>query len=360
MKKILIYFNSMNAAGGIERVIATLANKLSAEFDITILVRDEPTSFYKLNDKVKIDTVNIPVVLNMDSQVSRIFTIIKSIYTISKKLGNYLTIQHFDYYYLAYPLNVLEFYLAKGDFNRLIISEHGARINYNTVYRLIKKLLYRKSRKYVIPTITDTQSYIKENLPAINLPHFKSELSYQLAKKQRKVVLNIGRFTADKQQLLLLKIWKNVISEKKYDDWTLHIVGSGELQNEINNFIAENDLNKYVKLLHPQINVEAFYLEAAIFALTSASEGYGMVLLEAISFGLPCVSFDCPSGPRDIIKEEFNGYLIDPKDEGMFIARLKGLMNDKELIDTMGANAYHSSANWSDEVIFEKWRNILN
>jgi glycosyltransferase involved in cell wall biosynthesis len=361
MKRILFFVNSMQPSGGIERVIATLVNRLSNDYEITILVKDQPCSFYKLNNSIKIDTINNELVFNMDSRISRIFTTVATIFSTGKLLRRYFEQNKFDYYYLTHPVSVLEFHFTKVDFNNVIISEHAARVHYNFVYRFMKKMLYKNCRAYVVPTKADSVAYKQEdNFPAVNIPHFRSDIPYSFSEKQKNVVLNIGRFTSDKQQLILLYIWNEIILENNLADWTLHIVGSGELADEMYNFVKVNNLEQKVLFLPPIHNIEEYYSNASIFALTSKSEGFGMVLLEAISFGLPCVSFNCPSGPQDIIKNGINGYLVELNNRNEFKLRLTALIKNKELMNEMGVNAHLSAIEWADSAILAKWYQILN
>ncbi|SHN13298.1 glycosyltransferase family 4 protein [Mucilaginibacter sp. OK098] len=360
MKRVVFFVNSMQPSGGIERVIATLANKLSVKFEITILVKDDAKSFYSLNKSIKIDSINNILHLNMHNKLSRIFNVLKTIFSTSKSLQNYFEKNNFDYYYVTHPLSVLEFYVAKINPQKVIISEHASKEHYNIIYRVIKKLLYKRCHVYVVPTIADTLSYKEDGIPAVTIPHFRSELPYVNANKKNRIVLNIGRFTSDKQQRVLLNVWKKIISNKEYSEWKLFIIGSGELEAELYTFVSENNLQDTVKFFPPTSNIEEYYLKASIFALTSRSEGYGMVLLEAISFGLPCVSFDCPSGPKDIIQDKFNGYLVSLGREKEFELRLTELMYDGRLQQEIGLNAYNSSQAWSEEIIFNKWLEILN
>ena len=115
----------------------------------------------------------------MNNKFSRFFTAIKSVFQNTIALRKYLKNNNFDYYYLAHPLNVLEYHFANGikNFNT-IITEHGSPNAYNVVYKQIKNWLYVKAKIYVIPTKTDTYFYKSFNLPVQYLPHFKSDLNY--------------------------------------------------------------------------------------------------------------------------------------------------------------------------------------
>lgn len=361
MKSLLFYFNSLQPSGGIERVIVTLANKLCNKYEITILVKDEPTSFYTLDKRVKVLSLGNRLNFNMNSQISRVFTAINSLYKNTKSLKHFLSKNSFDYYYLAHPLNVLEFHLAQGVNNTdTIITEHGASDAYNLIYKKIKQWLYPKAKVYVVPTTTDTLFYQSLKFPAQYLPHFKSDLHYEKAAQNENIALSIGRFTDVKQQLILLQIWNSLVNLKQIKNWRLILVGSGELNTQFEEYINANNLQDFVFLKPPQQDIAFYYKRASLFLLTSKTEGFGMVLLEAISFGLPCISFDCPSGPRDIIKNNENGYLIEQNDTIAFEQALVKLLTDPTLRKEMGEKALEISSNWNDKKLLEKWVTILN
>lgn len=360
MKSILFYFNSLQPSGGIERVIVTLANKMCDQYNITILVKDEPKSFYKLDKRVQMISLDNELNFNMNNQLSRVFSAIDSVLKNSKTLKLYLRQNTFDYYYLAHPLNVLEFHLSRGVNKKdTIITEHGAPTAYNFAYKKIKLWLYPKAKIYVVPTTTDTLYYKKLKLPAQYLPHFKSDLLYEKATLKENIALNIGRFTDVKQQIVLLKIWNSLVNFKQMKSWKLFLVGTGELKAQFEEFIKTNNLQEYVFLMPPQQDVAFYYKNASLFLLSSKTEGFGMVLLEAISFGLPCISFDCPSGPRDIIKNNENGFLIPSNDEGALEKSIINFMTNSSLKNKMSKKSLEISNNWNDEKLIEQWNVIL-
>lgn len=361
MKSLLFYFNSLQPSGGIERVITTLANKFATDFNITIVVKDQAKSYYELDKRVKILCLENELNFNMKSKINRFFSAINSIFFNTVALRKLLKKNSFDYYYLAHPLNVLEFHLARGVRNSdTIITEHGAPNAYNIFYKKIKRWLYPKAKKYIVPTTTDTEYYRSINLPAIYLPHFRSIMPYEKAKLNDNIALTIGRYTDVKQQIALLRVWNIIVNKRNIRNWKLNIVGEGELFQEFQYYINTNKLNDYVQLLPPRKDVDFYYKQASLFLLTSKSEGFGMVLLEAISFGLPCISYDCPSGPRDIITNNKNGYLIKINDELALEQAILIIVNNPEVKIKMGSESFSMSQNWNDSKLLKQWFSILN
>jgi glycosyltransferase involved in cell wall biosynthesis len=296
----------------------------------------------------------------MNNKMSRIFTAFKSVYINSKSIKTFLQNNKYDYYYLAHPLNVLEFYLSRGIRNNdTIITEHGAQNAYNIIYKNVKKWLYPRAKIYIVPTTSDTLFYNNLKLPAKYLPHFKSVLPYVKASLEENIALNIGRFTDVKQQIILLKIWNRLVNQKNIKNWKLYIVGSGELKSNFEEYITKHYLHDYVFIFPPDNDISKFYKQASLVLLTSKSEGFGMVLLEAISFGLPCISFNCPSGPRDIIKNNENGYLIEENNIEDLEKHIIKFISNPELKIQMGKESLLLSKNWDDDILLKEWLEIL-
>lgn len=359
MKKILFYFNSMTPAGGIERVISTLANHFSGFMEVTILVKDSAYSHYLLSPNIKLISLDTSLNLDMNNKLKRVGQAGVNLLQSTAKLKDFLASNQFDLFYLAHPLNVLEFHLANGIDKRVIITEHGGINAYNWVYKQIKKWLYPKARCYVVPTTSDAKAYLEMGFPVVYIPHFKSSLNYSRSDLSNKVVLSIGRMTEAKRQWIMIDLWDKIVNRNHVKDWELHLVGNGNLYGQLSKKIVTLGLQKYVKILPPIQDVEKYYKSSSIFMLTSDSEGYGMVLLEAISFGLPCISYDCPSGPRDIVENEINGYLIPMDDFNELENAILSLLTDSEKLHKFANGAYSTSLKWNDETVLDKWKKIL-
>lgn len=360
MQKVLFYLDSMRPAGGIERVVATLTKKLAKYYKITILVKDQPESFYELSSEVVLDGLHLENKRDKNHKLIRGFQVVRNAVFTAGALKKYLKDKEgFDYYYVTTPVGLIEILSSGVNKNKIIISEHGAEDNYNSAYKLLKKLFYKKCHKYVVPTTHDSKSYQKKGFPVIHIPHFKPDMDYEKGRLNNKIVLNIGRFTADKQQLALIKIWHQLIVENTLPaDWTLRVVGQGELKSELLAYVSENKLHS-VQILEARSDINEEYKKASIFALTSRSEGFGMVLLEAISFGVPVIAYDCNAGPRDIVTSGYNGWLIPLNHHDEYKNKLLSLMTNFHELQCFGDNAYTSSSGWSDDKILNSWSNVF-
>lgn len=199
------------------------------------------------------------------------------------------------------------------------------------------------------------------------IPNFLPELpdSSKLANPSTKVVLSVGRLSGEKGFDRLLDIWAMVQDRAKDSNrlaqWQLHIVGSGDLQSELESKIAQKGLETSVRLVGFRQDMERVYLGASMYAMCSYFEGFGMALAEACSYGLAGIAFDIAAGPSDIIKQGKSGYLIEDGDKESFATRLCELMSDETKRAEFGANARELIAqNFSKQAVMPQWQGLFS
>ena len=157
-----------------------------------------------------------------------------------------------------------------------------------------------------------------------------------------------------------LKRAETATHKKDLESWQLIIVGSGVLQEQIESKIKEKNLQDTIILKPFTKDIESEYLNASIYAMTSHFEGFGMVLVEASSYALPCVAFDIAAGPSDIIESHTSGYLIEDNDLQDYADKLFMLMSDKQKRESMGLQAKQKvSIAFSKEAVMKLWQDII-
>jgi glycosyltransferase involved in cell wall biosynthesis len=361
MKKrvIVIYLAGMNPSGGKERVVSNLLKEWHEIYDVILITKDSGNSFYEIPSDIKRISLNTPFLSSMkNNRFVRIVSTCLNIFISIFKLRRVLSNLHFDYIYVTTPLNALEtYYSIKNAKERLVISEHASIDAYNRIYTWMKRHIYPKSYCISVPNSTDTKFYKTWGCNAIYIPHLVTFKSINKNKLDSKIVLNVGRLTADKQQQKLIEIWSKL---KCKGAWKLWIVGDGEEHDKLSFLIDELGIHDSVELIPARKDIQSVYQQASVFAFTSRSEGFGMVLIEAMSFGIPCISFDCPSGPKDIVQHGWNGYLIANGDITQFIHKLDKLltMSNSEL-SFLGDNAFGTVASWDNISILKHWDNVF-
>lgn len=170
---------------------------------------------------------------------------------------------------------------------------------------------------------------------------------------ESKVILGVGRLSNEKNFQELVDIW--ALIAKDYPDWKLRIVGEGYAKPAIEERIRLQELEAQVELRPFTSHIQEEYLQASIYAMTSVFEGFGLVLAEAESLGVPVISYACPCGPKDIIRESEDGFLVTPGDKQTFAERLRLLIEDRELRKAMGRRAKENAQRFTLEHIMPQW-----
>lgn len=343
MKKVCFIIDSMKNSGGRERVISILSKTFLERYDVEVLVLDDvKTSFYKLDDRIKI----INLVEGKTNKIDKI-----------KKLHKYFK-QNSDYIYISLSMRFLNLFIGAAAVNtkaKIIATEHCDYLTTPKMFRGLKHIFYRKF-KYVV-TLTDKDkdligSWFKNVVRIINPSSFRPEKGSEY---NNRTILNVGRLTEQKGQDMLLKAWKK--TDKK--DWKLRIVGDGELKGYLNDLIKELNIQDSVEIMEPTNKIEEVYINSDIFVLSSRWEGLPMVLIEAMSCGLPCISFDCETGPRQLIKDGVSGYLVEPDNINQLAEYMGKMIANNEMIIKMGENSKIEAEKYSIEKIKNYWFDLI-
>lgn len=373
-KKIVYCTPSLYIPGGVERVLTTKANYLAdvAGYDITIVLTDGKAkeSYYPLSPKVKIIQLDI----NFEelwhlSFFKKIFVYLKKQRIFKKRLTDTLMELRPDITVslLRREINFLtsikdgskkvgEIHVNKTNYrnfesnNTNIIKDYFAKWWMNMLIKKVKKL-----DRFIVLTNEDKEKWHEISKTEV-IPNPIPNLSPDIGNLKNKKVIAVGRYTYQKGFDLLIEAWRIVI--EKHSDWTLNIYGSGETK-AFQEQIIRLGIEKNCKLNGPTSNINEKYEESSILAFSSRFEGFGMVLLEAMSCGLPCVSFACPCGPKDIITDGKNGYLVEPENVEALAERICHLIEHEELRKEMGKAARKRAEDFQEDKIMQKWVDLF-
>lgn len=358
MRKIAVYFYSMAPAGGIERVISKHIHFLSKKYEVILITNDSKESFYKLPEKLKHYRLDSNMHLNMNlSRLKRILILLKNSRATIDGLRKIYKKEKIELFYVASPYTLLLLFLSSFPLNKIIVTEHSSFKAYNKVYKLIIRFFYSRVGLLTVPTTMDSDFYLSKKIKNEYLPNPLSFRTKEKSSLKNKIVLHVARFTNDKQHEVLVRIWEKV--HKKNKEWKLIMIGDGENKHKIKELISLLDLNDSIEIKPSTKRIKDEFIRASIFCLTSKAEGFGLVLTEAMVCGIPCASFNCPSGPRDIINDGHNGYLIDNFDEVVFCKKLDLLMNNEGLRKEMGLNAVMSVSKFQEENISKRFLTLI-
>ena len=182
------------------------------------------------------------------------------------------------------------------------------------------------------------------------------------AQREQHVVLAVGRYNGQKAFDRLINAWYMVQRQDASlpDNWKLRIVGDGELRESYMEQIERLGLAESVILGRAETDMLGVYRNADIYAMTSLYEGLPMVLLEAQAAGLPIVAMACKCGPRDVVTDGVDGFLVAEGDTGAMAVKLRHLMEDDGLRSRMGQAALKASDRFDETLIMEKWVRLFN
>ena len=352
--RICFFSGGIHRSGGTERVLIIIANELvKIGYDVTILSfwnHGQPT--FSINPNIK-----IKYLLNPKTEGKLFRT---KIYPIIK-LHNFIKRGNYDFFIdvdtiLANYTN----YAIKKTKSKWISWEH---FNYyfmiNDKSRIkAKKLVMKNANKLIVLTDEDRNLHLEK----MDFPKDKIIRIYNPANKiiennykfDNKIFFSAGNLIKIKGYDLLLEAWKKF--EQTNKEWQLIIAGEGNIKEELNKYIYDNNL-KNVRLIGRVNNIEEYYIKSSCYILSSRSEGYPMVIIEASSFGLPIISFDCHTGPKEMVKE--NGYLVEQNNiESLYNTMIRFTKNIKNA-KRMSEKSIEFAKNIRIEKIILEWDNLF-
>lgn len=217
--------------------------------------------------------------------------------------------------------------------------------------------LVRRFDRFVVLTNQDARDW--GDIPNMSvIPNAAIPLCSEHSDCLSRRVIAVGRLDYQKGFDRLIKAWR-LVMDKGLTDWHLDIFGQGEWKDYLNGIIQENNLGNCVTVNAPVSDIAAQYTSSSLLAMSSNYEGFPMVMIEAMSCGLPVVTFDYKCGPRDIITPEVNGLIVPNGDIQAFADALVRVMTHTEMRRDMGRAALRVTERYSLDSVMKSWNNLF-
>lgn len=340
--RIFFIINSLKNSSGSERVACILANKLveKLNYDVTILNRDANFDevAYPLDSRVKVQKI-------AESQLSFYKSLVS---TLKRESPDFVIVHNMG------KLSLLCAFIP--NIKKLVVLEHVSFISRPRIVQLFSKLLYKKVDQVVTLTTSDKVHFDKFHSNVTVIPNFSPyavmNVEDLVQKKNQKKIVAIGRLTDQKNYIHLLKAWEKIFHQMP--DWYLYIYGDGEHEALLNKYIQSN-LIKNVFLKGATSDIKNVYESSQFFVMSSKYEGLPMVLIEAQSFGLPIISYNCPYGPADIVKNHVNGFLVEDQNIQELSDAILALAMSSEMLDVFSKNSLLNARNFQSDRVIKLW-----
>lgn len=373
MKKITVFALHLGV-GGIEKYTSTLCGILENDYKVNIIctyrVSDKPV--FDFSDKIKISYLidGKPDDVSIKKLVKK-FKIIKIVKEFFRRVKNH---------YFERTLNIKAIRTLKSDYvitTRLFHSELVSKyLNHNKIKSVMTDHNYHqnnikyinriikaadKFEKFVVCTKDLFDSYASKlpNTESIYMPNSLDNISDKKTTFEYKNVIAAGRFSPEKGFLDMIEVFKYVHDQDK--EIKLFLLGDGFQKQAIIKKVYDLGLQNVIVLpgFVTGSNQEDYYLKSSLYLMTSFTEAFGLVLIEAMNYGIPCIAFDSASGPKELITNDI-GVLISSRDKKKMASEIVKLINDKNVL-----LEYQKSINsyiniFSPEAALKNWKKVID
>jgi glycosyltransferase involved in cell wall biosynthesis len=358
-KKILVLLSHLDDFGGTHRVAIGLANRMAEDYDVHIVAihgKDEQ-SLYAIDERISHAALLARGgrlrVLIIKARKPLVRYIIEHDIDVVLVIGN-----HQAFVGLSSVVTCQR--------SKYVFCDHGALANQwdDRATRVIHRLNATFYDAIVVLTQQSRQDYIERlNVSPRKIRVIANWIDSRLIRNptvfdsRAQTLLWAGRLDQEKGVDHLLAIATQVLPPRP--SWQWHVFGEGKLKDWLVQRIEEHGLNGQLKILGYTPDLYAEYAQSGVVTLTSYREGLPLVLLEAAACGIPLISFDVTTGPREIIHDGVNGFLITPYDREQYAKALGELMDNEQLRTNMSSRARDDIERFSQEAVYAQWRTLI-
>lgn len=374
MKKISILSLHLGY-GGIEKSIAALANMLCSRYEVEIACTYKlfEQSVFPIDERVKIKYLTDvkPNKTELKEAISKknivrifkeLFYAVKVLALRKKTMIQY--IKNCESSVIIATRDIFDEWL--GDYGKDGVLKIGWEHNhYHNNFKYAANIT-RSNKKldYLVLVSESLRKFYKKELlrfkcSCVYIPNVIESIPKSSSSLTNKRLISIGRLSPEKGFMDLLKMY--AILHKDYPDWKLDIIGDGVEKENMLNFIKDYNLEDSVTLhgFRDKEYIDKMLHKSSIYLLTSFTESFGIVLIEAMSHGLPCVAFNSAEGARELISSGRNGYLIKNRSYSAFLKKVEDLINNIDERKKIGKISKQEVKQYTCEVVSKQWIDLI-
>lgn len=361
---ILYIVNSLNIKGGVERILSEHVNYLVENEAIDILIAtisSSTSSSYEYISKVRIKSLfdddnkkNCNIFLRFirfANSLRKVVDEVRPDLIVKVQTSGYTWIIPF-----VRPSVKKLLWIHTSKMGLELSSKNSLGKIFNKLYWKFTNFFFSFYSRVVLLTDEDAADWNLNNGVVVNnFTNFQN--SFSKSSLLNKTAICVARYDYFKRIDLLIEIWERI--HQNYPDWQLQVYGGhGDSKDSLLNKVKEKGLAECIFLNDACADIDSKYLESSIFCFTSRFEGFGLVLLEAMHFGLPVVAFSTV-GVNTIVKDGYNGYRIDFGDIQEYENKLSKLIESFELRKQLSENAILSVSMFEKSKIMNQWVSLF-
>lgn len=349
---ICIFNGDMSRGGGTERITQILANGLVEKTDYKVIVlnlnNEAEKSYYLLDKNVQFEILRTQGIKNKIFELRKFLK--KEKVDILINVDVMLGIYSLPATFLQRKTKIIswEMFNIRND----IGSKHTT---------MIRKICLKRSAYYINQTKGDMDAFIKEMPVKCPITYIYNpceiDNSYTGYDTESKTIITAGHFFYTKGYDLAVEVAQRVFY--KHPDWCWKFYGDGKELDNVKRVVHECRMEHNVLFCGRTNDVITAYKKAAMYVMTSRTEGFGLVLTEAKSCNLPTLAYDIDFGPREIIDQNVSGYLVEAYDADTMAARICELIEDKEKRILFSKRAKDNCDKFTKEAFINKWIGIF-
>ncbi len=358
-KNVCFFLFGLGKLAGTERATLGVVNSLCDSYNIYIYsnVSREDVHYF-LDERVNLINLNVE---NVKRDYFKLLNVLLNSLKYHK-IDIFVCVESLSFLYLNPILTFFNF--GKRNKMKIVVWEHfNFTVNLGLKSRdLARRLALKRSDAVVVLTARDRELWMQNPRVSAKIVNISNPSPFAISvnayARNSKQIIAIGRYTFQKGFDKLIAIWEDFVKKYNCLDWDLKIIGEGEDKESLQNQINKSGL-KNIKLVPSTNNIGEYYKTSSFLVMTSRFEGLPMTLIEAQSYGLPIIAYDCLTGPAEVINRD-NGFLVKDDDSEAFSVALNTLISDEALRVSFSNESKSNAEKFLPQEIAKKWIGFLN